>query len=609
MARFRLTAARGTAPLGQPPIASARDIQIPRPLYLPYPTLIHIPIQPEEPGGFARAKIPVPSLSDGGFAPIPLPQLLRTRPLLAPSSDGHGLAARLSEIDFWGGRFDPLPMLPRTGPLSAPRGASRLRDGGAFPGTELLALIRPRLEPPRGAIAGGTQPSGLQLRGYQEEAVRQLLAHEGFLLADDLGMGKTASACAALHRLVFQGEVKRALIVCLEAARPHWMRSLSDWAPGIVGIQVDGDPAARSQAWSAPAHVTVVDYPTLSDDIRSGRLAGVGLEWDLVVLDDALAARQHATQPIPEYERLQADRRWALSSVVPRRAEEWLSIFLFLTPGTARGGAAVTLPDLEKRFLPETLHRSKHESAGELPPITRDRIWVSLDRRQRVAYWEILEEERRRLAELGRAVTRAHIERAVGRLKQACNFAPGSLDGAKVRPLVDLVEDVAASGGRVAVLSQFRPDSLDRLHRVLEAFGTLRLDSTASPAEQGRTLKRLHEDERWHVLLADFDLRPEGAGLPGVGWIVHFDHRWNPADRRRAEQRLIHPGPSQLPVNVYEFWVAGTVDEKLDAILAERGLLPEDLPAEIRPAQLDDRMTTSDWLGRILEVPGWEQAP
>jgi hypothetical protein len=606
MARFRLTAARGTAPLGQPPIAGARDIQIPRPLYLPYPAIIHIPIQPEEPGGFARAKIAAPAFSNGGFVPLALPQLLRTRPRLTAANGASALAARLGEVETWGGRFEALPKLPRTGPL--PRRPSIHRDGGVFPETEVLAIIRPRLEMPRG-LTTVERVAGPQLRPYQEEAAAQLLAHEGFLLADDLGVGKTAAACVALHRLVYQGEVKRVLIVCLEAARAHWARSLADWAPGIVAIQVEGDPSARTQAWSATGHVAVVDYSTLSDDIRTGRLAGVGLEWDLVILDDALAARRHATQPVPEYERLQADRRWALSSVVPRSAEEWLSIFLFLTPTAARGGAAVTLPDLEKRFLPETLHRSKAEIADQLPPITRDRIWVSLDRRQRVAYWEILEEERRRLAELGKAVTRAHIEKAVGRLKQACNFAPGSLDGAKVRPLVDLVEDIAASGLKLAVFSQFRPDSLDRLHRVLEAFGALRLDSTASPSEQGRTLKRLQEDDRWHVLLADFDLRPGGGGLPGVSWIVHFDHRWNPADRRRAEQRLIHPGPSQLPVNVYEFWVTGTLDEKLDAMLEERQLLPEDLPAEIRPAQLDDRVTPAEWLGRILEVPGWEPGP
>src|SRR3989304_3241601 len=263
--------------------------------------------------------------------------------------------------------------------------------------------------------------------------------------------------------------------------------------------------------------------PAPSDDIRPRRLAGPGLEWDLVVLGDALAYRRRAIQPIPEYERLRAPLRWALSSVMPQRAEEWLSIFLFITPGSARGGAA-TLPDLERRFRPYSLHRSKANLARELPPLTRDRIWVTLDRRQRVPYWEILEEERRRLGELGQAVTRAHIEKAVARLKQACNFAPASLDGTKVGPLVDLAEDVAAAGSKMVVFTQFRQDSLDRLTR---------------------------------------------------------------AERRRAEQRLPPEGPASLPLNVYEFWVAGTIDERIDAVLAAQGLSPEDLPPQVRPAETE----------------------
>jgi hypothetical protein len=603
MARFRLTAGRATAPLGRPQIATARDIQIPKPLYLPFPTLIHIPIQPEEPGGFAHPEIQPPPLSSVGFSPIDPPQLLRTRPGLVPGRSSV-LAARLAAGAMWGGRLAPLPTWPRTGPPPVLGNGIQDRTEGSFPAVDVLALLRPRLEPPRTLEPDGEVEGGLRLRAYQEEAVARLLANEGFLLADDLGTGKTVAVCAALHRLVSQAQVRRALIVCLQAAKGHWARCLTVWAPGVVAVQVEGDASARSHAWNAAAQVTLVDYATLSDDIRTRRLAGPGLEWDLVVLDDALAYRRRAIQPIPEYERLRATRRWALSSVMPQRADEWLSIFLFITPASARGGSA-TLPDLERRFLPYTLHRTKADLARQLPGLTRDRVWVTPDRRQRVAYWEILEEERRRLAELGQAVTRAHVEKAVARLKQACNFAPASLDGAKIGPLVDLAEDIAAAGSKMVVFTQFRQESLDRLHRVLEAFGALRLDSVSSPAEQGQTLRRFESDARWHVLLADFDLRPDGGSLPSVGCMLHFDHRWNPAERRRAEQRLRPDGPPGLALNVYEFWVAGTIDERIDAALAARGLLPEDLSPQVRPAELEDRMTLTEWLGSILEVPGY----
>jgi len=91
--------------------------------------------------------------------------------------------------------------------------------------------------------------------------------------------------------------------------------------------------------------------------------------------------------------------------------------------------------------------------------------------------------------------------------------------------------------------------------------------------------------------------------LVDATYIVHFDHQWNPAIRMRAEMRL-HPQIFRaVPLNMYEFWVAGTIDERIYALLSEKGLLPSDVPEETQPTELEGLITLDEWLHRILEIP------
>jgi hypothetical protein len=58
---------------------------------------------------------------------------------------------------------------------------------------------------------------------------------------------------------------------------------------------------------------------------------------------------------------------------------------------------------------------------------------------------------------------------------------------------------------------------------------------------------------------------------------------------------------------MYEFWVAGTIDERIYALLAEKELLPSEVPEETRPTELEGRITLDEWLHRILGTPSGKE--
>ncbi len=606
MAPIRLAAGRAVDPLGRPKIVPARGVQIERPPHLSFPNREDVLLQPDagiwalEPG---PQTIAVEAMPIGILGPVTVAHLPSD---LTVAGDPVQVLEPFADSGMIGGRIVPWMQAPPSGPPPLARSyRPRLQGGGVAVGDspQPLQWLHRYLEPTPPLDPASLIPTlPRSLRPYQVEAVQALLDHPGFLLADDPGLGKTVAVCAALQVLFQSGQAHRALVVFLEGGSRHWVEHLITWAPGLLLTFVHGVDQQRAQDWKTPAHVYLTDYRTLAADLESGALPADALGFDVIVLVDALAFRHRADQRPPALDRLRAGRRWALSGALPQQADDWLSVFSFLAPDLARGGADVTLPDLTRRFRANTLRRTKDRLAGQLPRLTRQEIWVDLGVQQGQAYRAALAEERHRLIELGGSVTQSHIEAAIDRLKQVCSFLPGSLDGAKVRPLVNLVEEVVSAGSKLVVFSPYRQEGLDRLHRVLEAYGTVHLDASADETERAQAMRTFREDPRRHVLLTDLEIRPDGGPLPEATYIVHFDHGWNAAVRRRAEARL-HPDPGPaVAVNVCEYWVAGTIEERLHALLKGRGLMPDDLAPGTRPAHLEDKLAPADWLDGILEI-------
>jgi superfamily II DNA or RNA helicase len=466
-----------------------------------------------------------------------------------------------------------------------------------------LELMQPLLEP--SVLTPETSPLVLPrpLRKEQIEAINALHGGEAILFADDVGAGKFVTACVALTALIQKGDVKRVLIATTKGGLRTVARTLADWAPGVITNVVHGQPEIRVLDWETRAHVYLTDYETLAEDLESSILDGDELHFDLVILEGVHTTGLHFQQFPGPLMRLVADRRWALAGALPEESEDWLALFRFLTPEKVEGTGSLTLPDVRRRFRPYMLRRTKAELADELPRIRRQEVWLDLDPAHKQAYEEAIAEERHRLSKMGSAVTSAHIHSAIDRIKAASNFPEDSLNSAKVRALIDLVEQIAASDSKIIVFSHFRESGLERLHPILEPYGVLLLDSEANEDRRTKILESFRNQEHWHVLLMEMGARTDGDALVEASYIAHFDHSWNPAHRLRAEARLYPDIFTAIPVNIYEFWMADTIDERLHRFLAHRGLLPGDVPQGTRPSEIEDRLTIANWMDDILEVP------
>ena len=176
-------------------------------------------------------------------------------------------------------------------------------------------------------------PAGLQaeLRGYQAEGYRWMMrmAHAGLgaVLADDMGLGKTVQTLALL---VARAALGPALVIAPTSVCGNWVAEAARFAPGLrVRPFGEGDRAALLED-AGPGDLVVASYglALIEGDGFAART------WATLVLDEAQALKNAATQRAKAIGTLQADFRLALTGtpVENRLADLW-SIMNLLNPG------------------------------------------------------------------------------------------------------------------------------------------------------------------------------------------------------------------------------------------------------------------------------------
>jgi len=121
---------------------------------------------------------------------------------------------------------------------------------------------------------------------HQEEALRLIEQHEGFLVAHEMGCGKTRTVLSYIERHAPQ----HTLVICPKSVIPVWIDEIAKGQYPFICVPLIGSATAKIKAFfrhkgAQPRPViTLVNY----DSARAGDVATALLarEWDLVVLDE-----------------------------------------------------------------------------------------------------------------------------------------------------------------------------------------------------------------------------------------------------------------------------------------------------------------------------------
>ena len=287
---------------------------------------------------------------------------------------------------------------------------------------------------------------------YQYQGVAFLYPRYAAVLADEMGLGKTMQAITAIRMLLRSGELRSVLLICPKPLVTNWKREFTQWAPEIPLTIIEGDQPRRHWQWQQEnAPVKIANYEIL---MRDREVITGGLHFDLVMLDEAQRIKNANSTTSEVVRSISRSRNWALTGTpVENSPDDLVGIFEFLSPGYLRTGmGAKRMGELVSDYI---LRRTKDMVLTDLPPKMFRDAELDLSPEQRYTYETAENEGVIQLNKMGDSITIQHVFELVLRLKQICNFDPATGASCKLERLEADLEEVAASGKKAIVFSQW----------------------------------------------------------------------------------------------------------------------------------------------------------
>lgn len=465
----------------------------------------------------------------------------------------------------------------------------------------LFYLLQPPLE---NILASNAMAFPFEPFPYQYEGVAFLFPRYAAILADEMGLGKTMQAITSIRMLLRSREARQVLLICPKPLVTNWKREFEVWAPEIPVAIIEGDRAKREFLWrSAQAPVKLANYELLLRD--QAYLPDEQQPIDLVVLDEAQRIKNRSSTTSQVVRSIARTRSWALTGTpVENSPEDLVGIFEFLAPGYLSS-------DMQARKMGRAardyiLRRTKDMVMTDLPPKTFRDAELELSACQSAAYQTAENEGVVQLNEMGDALTIQHVFELVLRLKQICNFDPATGDSSKLERLEADLEEVAASGQKAIVFSQW-VKTLERIDERLQRFHPLQYHGKIPSRKRDQIIDRFKQDSKHSVLLMSYGAGSVGLNLQFCRYVFLFDRWWNPAVEDQAINRAHRIGAAGA-VTVTRMIATGTIEERIHQVLEEKRELFQAIFLDAgQPRNLG--LSQADIFGLFdLKIPGRGQA-
>ncbi|MEU3454197.1 DEAD/DEAH box helicase [Micromonospora sp. NPDC006766] len=464
---------------------------------------------------------------------------------------------------------------------------------------ELLAGAAERrltpADPPPG-FAGTLRP--YQRRGLAWLAFLQSLGLGG-ILADDMGLGKTVQLLSLLAG--DPPEAGPTLLVCPMSLVGNWQREAAKFAPELRVHVHHGAERARGAEFAAAVHAADLVVTTYSVAARDA-VDLAGIDWHRVVVDEAQAIKNAATRQAEAVRSLPARHRVAVTGtpVENRLADLW-SIMQFANPGLLgpaatfrkrfaepieRHGDAEVAERLRRITGPFVLRRLKTDASiiSDLPEKLEMEVLCNLTAEQAALYRAVVDDMMAKIESSDGMERRGLVLATMTRLKQVCNHPAQLLhDGSalpgrsgKLERLEEIVDEVLAAGEKALLFTQYAEfGGMLRGHlSARTGREVLYLHGGVGKADRDAMVTRFQAPDGPPLFVLSLKAGGTGLTLTAANHVVHVDRWWNPAVEDQATDRAFRIGQRRR-VQVRKFVCAGTVEEKVAAMIAEKRSLAQ----------------------------------
>ncbi len=439
-----------------------------------------------------------------------------------------------------------------------------------------------------------------KLRPYEEVSTKFLIENNYAMLQDEFGIDIQKETIAAIKLLFINRVVKSALIITDETMIGNakssknlsleigWSDKLKKYCPELAFNIISGNNDERAELWTKWKPIVIADMVTTLNDYRLKILEDKNLDkFDCIILDsvDQLLDKKEGKEEF--LSAIHPRILWASANVLDRSFPQELNALL---------NNSVQIEKVQAR--------SKQLMVESLPRFIFNEFWCDADENQTAEFKAAIVECRkdlRRVLESGNPLRfYANIFTLFHKLNQIGNFASDKSRSPKANLLLNHLSIIKKNGKKVLLLSQYEKLGLKKISEILTNNGIKHVlaPNSLSAEEMQKTISTFQLQSDIVAIISDAKVTRLKFSNFNVPYIIKFDQWWNPISNWELEDIFVkeEEGQQNESINLCNYYVAGTLDQKIRELLVETDLINKNLFELMQPKMYEELILVDEWL-------------
>jgi SNF2 family DNA or RNA helicase len=463
-----------------------------------------------------------------------------------------------------------------------------------------------------------------KLRPYQKEGLKWMsfLQENNFggCLADDMGLGKTLQSICLIQNTiekqkpVLKSEIysetnktqlslfeeplnlkqKASLIVMPVSLIHNWKKEIKTFAPNLKVLSYQGNNRHRYLSRLHQFDIILIGYSLLRNDIDFLK------KYDFLyfILDESQYIKNPTSKIYQAVSEIQSDYRMVLTGtpIENSLSDLWaqmnfinngmLGDFRFFNEAfikpIEKNRDEIQQEKLKRIISPFILRRTKQEVATDLPPLTQQTIYISMDDEQKSVYEREKSKIRNHILELIETGQKKSLSievlSAVNKLRQIANH-PVMTDknyigsSGKFSEIIRNIENITSESHKVLIFSSY----VKHLKLFAEYFAEQHIKFsmlTGQTKNREDVINEFQKDKLNQIFLISIKAGGTGLNLTEADYVFVIDPWWNPAVEQQAVNRAHRIGQDKK-VMVYRYISKNTIEEKISKLQEKKSKLAD----------------------------------
>ena len=449
----------------------------------------------------------------------------------------------------------------------------------------------------------------------------------GGILCDEMGLGKTHQVMALMVALREHRNVQEPfLVVCPTTVISHWEKKIRDHAPGLKATVFHGGQRNLTDTLKE-GNVLLTSYGILRNDIEQFEQ----IPFALALFDEIQYIKNPKTQAYGAAKRLNTRVKLGLTGTpIENTLWELKALFDLTVPGYLGADedfheryiqpietdpSSPTQKSLSRLISPFTLRRLKKTVLDELPEKIEDIRTCYLSNDQVKLYRDAIASRGSGLIDALKRdeepVPYMHVFALLNLLKQICNH-PAQVNrrvddyeqyqSGKWELFKELVLECLDSDQKIVIYSQYL-GMIRIIEKFLQGLDVRYVTLTGASRKRGEIIARFDKDPDCRIYVGSLKAGGIGIDLVAASIVIHYDRWWNAAKEDQATDR-VHRIGQRRGVQVFKLVTAGTLEEKISAIIQKKRNLMDSVIREDDPNLL--KTFSREELLEMLALPSFK---